>query len=146
MRLMLSALECDIDTSPRLPSNAAGIYIKTSLNGGCVVTLYISNKGHELNKMFTIPLISSVKTIQICQPGIKKPESSRFCCIIAFWPDVVFHLALFRQWMSFRCFPEMFPLDAFMQLNLWGWLTCFATVSRVGFDSEMEIKTRAGSV
>lgn len=115
---MLSALECDIDTSPRLPSNAAGIYIKTSLNGGCVVTLYISNKGHELNKMFTIPLISSVKTIQICQPGIKKPESSRFCCIIAFWPDVVFHLALFRQWMSFRCFPEMFPLDAFMQLNL----------------------------
>lgn len=72
MRLMLSALECDIDASPRLPSNAAGIYIKTSLNGGCVVTLYISNKGHKLNKMFTIPLICDVKTVQICQPGIKK--------------------------------------------------------------------------
>lgn len=39
MRLVLSALECDIDTSPALPSNAAGIYIKQSLNVRCVVTL-----------------------------------------------------------------------------------------------------------
>lgn len=50
MRLVLSALECDIDTLLALPSNAAGIYIK-SLNVWCLVTLYISNQGHKLNQI-----------------------------------------------------------------------------------------------
>lgn len=72
MRLLLSALECDIDTSPRLPSNAAGIYIKMSLNGGCVVTLYKSNKAHRLNKMWCIPLISFFKNYLDLPVGIKK--------------------------------------------------------------------------
>lgn len=72
MRLLLSALECDIDTSPRLPSNAAGIYIKMSLNGGCVVTLYKSNKAHRLNKMCSIPPISFFKNYFDLTAGIKK--------------------------------------------------------------------------
>lgn len=72
MRLLLSALECDIDTSPRLPSNAAGIYIKMSLNGGCVVTLYKSNKAHRLNKMWCIPLISFFKNYLDLPASIKK--------------------------------------------------------------------------
>lgn len=70
MRLVLSALECDIDTSLVLPSNAAGIYIKKSLNVRCLVTLYISNQGHKLNKISQYSTHSRGKNYSRCQPGI----------------------------------------------------------------------------
>lgn len=72
MRLALSALECDIDTSLALPSNAAGIYIKKSLNVLCVLTLYISNKGHKRNKRERIPPILDAETIQVSSLTFKK--------------------------------------------------------------------------
>lgn len=123
MRLLLSALECDIDTSPRLPSNAAGIYIKMSLNGGCVVTLYKSNKAHRLNKMCSIPLIFFLKNYLNLPSGIKKLQ-------LVSLNRGAYHL-LWAATLQPLC-PHIQPVTR--------------VTSAEGFHSEMEIKTRAGSV